>query len=530
MEREEVLRKGSRKIGKNIFSEGETAGMKRRIGRTALLALFGFLLFPSPGLGESPQKKDGPDQESYYSHGQMDLFKDKVSLILETEKNSAYLYEMIPLTIKMRVKNFSIKEIQYPKFPHEGFFKAEFDDPLRKEETINGLRQETVEFKTFLFGTQAGNFILGPAQLQCTVQADNAMGQPSHVPPGGRAREDFFGARETYPLTLNSEKLSLKILPLPGKGKPHDFNDAVGNFRFRLEVQPREVRVGEPITLKMVIEGKGNFNPITPPQMETKGGFKIYAPQAAQKGGAKIFEQVIIPQTEALKEIPRVRFSFYDPEKKNYRILTQGPVPLKVAMADPDNLKNAPKSGLGMSRGERELPGRDIMYITESPGRLAPKGTFLYKNRAFLLMQGIPLLLLMIIFGVHKRRERLNNDLIYAAQKRASKIIRKGLKGISRTLGEGKPDDFYNRLFKTLQTYLVDKFNLPPGEITRERIAWLMESRGEMETWKGKFENIFTQCDLARYAAAKFEKGEMEKIFEEFKDLIGHLEKKKWGT
>jgi len=502
--------------------------MRKRVSQAILLALFGFLLFSQSGLGESPQKKDGDNQEPYLTQSPADRFKDKIFLLMEAEKPSAYLYEIIRVTIKIQVNGFSMKDVQYPKFAHEGFFKSEFDDPLKKEEIINGVRYETIEFKTFLFGTQAGSFNLGPAQLECTLQAEKTMGQTPLLPPSGNVREDYFGARETFANTLKSEEIFLQILPLPEKGKPRDFNDAVGKFRFRLEAQPREVRVGEPITLRMVIEGKGNFTPITAPQFNTHIGFKTYEAQAIQKGSSKIFEQVIIPQTETLKEIPRIHFSHFDPEKNIYRILHQGPVPLRVSKpSPPEDLKGGEKSSLGIKHGEKELVGRDIIYIKESPGKLAQKGNFLYRNKTFLLLQGIPLLIFIVIFGFHKQRERLKNDVIYAAQRRASKKIKQGMREISRILREGKSAAFYDCLFKTLQAYLVDKFNVSPGEIFLERIHQRLETNGGLEILRGKFENIFAQCDLARYASAEFEKAEMERAFEEFKDIIGYLEKKK---
>jgi hypothetical protein len=502
--------------------------MRKRVSPAILLALFGFLLFSPSALGESPRKKDGGDQEPYLTQSPGDRFKDKIFLLMEAEKPSAYLYETIRVTIKIRVNGFSIKDVQYPKFAHEGFFKSEFDDPLKKEEIINGVKYETIEFKTLLFGTEAGSFNLGPAQLQCNLQADKTMGQTPLLPPGGNVREDYFGARETFALTLKSEGMSLRILPLPENGKPRDFNDAVGNFRFRLEVQPREVRVGEPITLRMVIEGKGNFIPITAPQFKAQSGFKIYRAQAIQKSSSKIFEQVIIPQTENLREIPRIHFSHFDPEKNIYRVLNQGPVPLRVSKpSSPEDLKSGEKSSQGIKDGEKGLIGRDIIYIKESPGKLVQKGDFLYKNKTFLLLQGIPLLISIVIFGFHRQRERLKNDLIYAAQRRASKKIKQGMRETSRILRGGISADFYDCLFKTLQAYLVDKFNISPGEISLERIHQQVEKNGGIEILRGKFENIFAQCDLARYASAKFEKAEMERTFEDFKNIIGYLEKKK---
>jgi hypothetical protein len=113
----------------------------------------------------------------------------------------------------------------------------------------------------------------------------------------------------------------------------------VGQFSLaQFEAGPTSVAVGDPITLKIRITGKGAFDALTLPNDETAWrDFKTYPPSKkfdstdpAQIEGSKYFEQVVTPQNVLLKEIPAFVFSYFDPEKCAFRTLTHAAIPLHV--------------------------------------------------------------------------------------------------------------------------------------------------------------------------------------------------------
>ena len=81
----------------------------------------------------------------------------------------------------------------------------------------------------------------------------------------------------------------------------------------------------------MIIKGRGNFSTVTCPKFNAAKSFKIYDPEVKQEDGVKTFEQILMPDTDAVKEIPKITFSYFDTERKAYRIISKGPVPVKVA-------------------------------------------------------------------------------------------------------------------------------------------------------------------------------------------------------
>jgi hypothetical protein len=87
-----------------------------------------------------------------------------------------------------------------------------------------------------------------------------------------------------------------------------------------------------------------------PPQPEWRD-FTVYPPSSKIESadplgltGVKRFEQVVIPQNHEIKMLPPLVFSYFDPNLKSYRLLSNAPIPLVVrpsaAVALPAGLTN----------------------------------------------------------------------------------------------------------------------------------------------------------------------------------------------
>ncbi len=307
-----------------------------------------------------------------YSDGGIteEAIQRKVYVEMKAGKKRAFLNEKVPLTVKLYAAGgYPLKDIQYPQLHHKDFSIEEFEAPVQKNERLNGIEFETLEFRTVLFGKRPGEFRLGPVRLQCTLLVQRNEGTDA-VSPASKA-DRYFGAPEAYPLILVSNEMPLGILPLPERGKPRGFDGAVGNFRISVEVYPKEVKIGEPITLKVTVEGEGNLNTIGPPEIEPKPGFKIYEPQAEQKESIKIYEQVLVPQSETSREIPEVRFSFFDPGKGSYQTIRKGPIAIKVRKNEGEEESTTGKKlGPGTPSGGKAGLERDLVPVKKAHGRL----------------------------------------------------------------------------------------------------------------------------------------------------------------
>jgi len=375
-----------------------------------------------------------------------------------------------------------------------------------------------------------GKFLLKQAVIKCNVLERKKRGR---VPFEDFYDDDlfqkFFGNVDIFPLELESREISMTILPLPEEGKPADFTGAVGNFTFRVEVNPRKLKVGDPVTLKMTVGGDGSFNTVMPPKTDFGSDFKTYEPRVSQKGGNKIFEQVLMPTTKAVKEIPAISFSFFDPDKKKYRTITTEPVPVEVAKPEKieglkiiENGKTTP-----LRPTKEEVIGSDILYIKESPGALRKKGTYLFKNKAFLFLQFLALVAFIALVMVQKRQARLKKDVRYRRRLVAPKKAKASLKKAEVLLRKKNAEEFYRIIFKTVQEYFGDKFHLPAHGITITIIDEVLRPKAVTEDVLMKLKSIFEDCDLARYAASSFDAVKMQGTFKKTCEVVDYFERAK---
>ena len=84
--------------------------------------------------------------------------EQRIYLTLQVPKSKAYLNEIVPVTIKMHINKLGVRDIQYPKFKHDGFSIGEFekakqyledyvknDDKFKEEAIFGGVFLETSE-------------------------------------------------------------------------------------------------------------------------------------------------------------------------------------------------------------------------------------------------------------------------------------------------------------------------------------------------------------------------------------------------
>ena len=471
------------------------------------------------------QGQQSPSQDSA-----QDL-EDRIFLVMQVDKERSYVNEIIPLTIKLYINNLAIRDIQYPEFAHDGFSVDKFTEPKQYREVLNGISHDVIEFNTVVFGMRPGELRLGPAELKCNLivkKESRRRPRSSFFDDdffGSDIFDDFFGRYETYPLSLRSIDIPVTIVGLPEEGKPDDFNGSLGNYRFSLEAEPREVKLGDPITLKMIVSGEGNFKTVNPPAINFKDDFKIYDPEVKQDQKTKLFEQVIIPKNDKINEIPEISFSFFDSRSGKYKKITKGPIPIKVnPLPKGEELKVFEISEGTDAFRKREILGRDIIYIKDTPGRLKRKGEILCKNRLFIAVQFIPLLLIIFVLVFQRRKERLETDISYARRLRAPRKAKKNLLKVRWLVDSKQPDKFFDAVFKMLQEYLGDKFHLATRGITSD----VAEELGSRNIDKGiidRLKECFNNCDRARYAPSSITKDQIHKTFKLLEEIIDGLER-----
>ena len=461
--------------------------------------------------------------------------EDKIFLKLDIGKASAYVNELIPVTVKLYVNRLNVSDIQLPTFVQEGFSKVEFKEPKQYRERFGNVVYEVLEFKTNIFGTRPGDYKIGPAKIKCNVMVKKRLPQM----PGAMGDafgddyyrdsffEDFYTHYERYPLGLQSQEAHIVVSPLPMQGMPQDFSGAVGDYQFVYEAGPAKVKAGDPITVHMDINGNGNFNTVLMPKIDCASGFKAYEPEVKTDEGRKSFTEVLIPETEAVTEVPKASFTYFDPDKKEYKTITQGPIPIQVEKGKDETPSQVvgPVSAQYQGETKNEELVRDIIYIKEAPGRWVGKSYGFYNSRIFWSFVFLPLIFLMSFLFVQGRKAKLKSDSVYAGRVLALRVSRRGLKALARLAYQKDAKIFYETLFKTLQDYLGNRLNMPPAGITSDAVEHALELKdADMEILR-KVKSLFDTCDRARFAFFSAQEYELADDLKILQEIIKYFER-----
>jgi len=455
--------------------------------------------------------------------------RDRVFLVTVPEKQKAYVNEIIPVSLKLYINRINIRDIQYPEFSQKGFSVSGFEKPQQNREIMDRIRYEVVEFETSIYGMQPGKFSLNPATVRCNILVEKRRRRLTRF--GGLFDDDLFddmfGGYDVLPFEAKSKKVPIEIMPLPKDGSPAGFTGAIGQFGFTAKASPRKVKVGDPITVTMIIKGGGNLSTVMCPEIDVGDKFKVYEPQVLQEADTKIFEQIFLPTEDTVKEIPQVSFSFFDPKLERYRTIVSSAIPITVAKSKKG--KEALLAGLPRfaprKTPEKELLGMDVAYIKESPGRLRKKREYIFEKVYFIIPNVLGALFFISLLVAYKRKEKLQKDIRYARRLVAPKKARANLKKARHFLEKSDAGEFYGAIFKTLQSYFGDKFHLPTHGITITVIDDVLRPKGVKEEALEKLKSVFEECDLVRYAVSSFDRKKMEESFKKMSEIIDYFER-----
>ncbi|HVN85392.1 MAG TPA: BatD family protein [Candidatus Binatia bacterium] len=446
---------------------------------------------------------------------------EQLRLVMSTPKTEVYLHERIPLTVKLLVGNVRVADLQYPTIAGDGFGLDKFPEPQqRQEQTAQGAFQ-VVDFATALTPLRSGSLTVGPVKMPLSVLTRRRGGDMFF--------DQFFGA-ERRPLELQSEALTLTVLPLPDTGKPADFSGAVGHFDFEVKAAPLELNVGDPVTVTMTIRGVGNLENVATPAIAASDALKVYPAQAQAGHSAqeKVFEQVVIPQQMGAT-LPELRFSFFDPETRAYQTITRPAIALTVrasaqAQAAPQIVGAAP---VVAPTPRSETLGRDIVFIKDAPGEFTPIGARSYRSVWFWLYQPLPLLGWIAAVLYDRRRSRLRGDVRYARFTRAGREARQAIAAARSVLQAGNQAAFYDAVARAVSEYLSAKLDLPPGSVTADTAAERLRARGLSPQVAGELQEFFATCERVRFAPSASSDGDMQRTIERADAIVQALERER---
>ena len=232
------------------------------------------------------------------------------------------------LCLRDDVQNFG--NFQLTSTPAEGFSIGKLAEAQRRQQQVGNRAYIVIPISVAMTATKAGSLSIGPftANVVVVLPSSNRSGDPFF---------QFFNQGEQKRIPLATGQASVQSLPLPTENVPANFNGAIGNYTLTATAGPTNVSVGDPVTVRVEIAGRGALEAIKLPDQSNWSGFKLFQPTSKVETsdplgleGSKTFEEIVTPQNSDVRELPPLAFSFFNPDDGKYHTLTQPAMPLAV--------------------------------------------------------------------------------------------------------------------------------------------------------------------------------------------------------
>lgn len=453
--------------------------------------------------------------------------QDPAFLKLTLPKSKVYIGEPMLGQLELYVRDdASLNGIQLTSSPADGFTcgKIAEEQGMRRRVQVGNHTYTVIPVAVPLTAVRAGALSAGPFTATIVVTL------PSRNQTGDSFFDQFFNRGEQKQLQLATDQINVQAVPLPDQNKPANFTGAIGDFTMTATAGPTTVTVGDPITVRVQISGRGAFDSVTLPPQDAWRDFKTYPPTVKletsdQFGlqGTKTFEQIISPENAAIHSLPPLTFSYFNPDDNQYHTLTQAAVPLTV---NPAGSTPAPSLALGRNPLTENAAPQDVLPIKQDIGRLSQSTVPLVVQPAFLAVQSLPVLAFVAAFVWRKRVDNLANNPRLRRRRAVAQLIASGMEDLKKYAATNQPDEFFATLFRLLQEQLGERLDCPASAITENVVDEHPLLRGAPAATRDALREQFQLCNQARYAPVRGT-SELNSVAGQFEKLIGELQQLK---
>lgn len=245
------------------------------------------------------------------------------------DRDTAVVGEAFPVEVQLYFQ--SVKDVSPPRLELDGFVLGRAAEP-RQAATVRGDQSwSVVSWRFAATASKSGDLRVGPAEVDLTLLTA-MQGRP------GTVFDDFFGPpRSAKRMTVKSEGRPMRVSQPPAAGRPPGFAGVVGQFRMAASVSPSRVNAGDPVTVRVSVQGEGAIERMElPPWPETPSlrvypGTNGFAPaDALGLSGTRTLEYVVVPEVAGKIRLPVPSLVSFDPVSREYRTATAGDVVLDV--------------------------------------------------------------------------------------------------------------------------------------------------------------------------------------------------------
>lgn len=448
------------------------------------------------------------------------LAQQNIHLVAEVSNMTPYVGESISVVYKLYVdiKQVNVqntREASSPSF--NGFWNQNIDVKkwVAKNGTYGGKpHRYVIVRKTVLIPHKSGKLEIDPLEMEITAG----------VPIG---RRDFFGnmLMNDVNFTLTSGKKTIRVKELPSENKPFNFTGAVGEYSFTVTPSKTDLKANESAQIKVELSGEGNLKLVKLPEISTPNGLEVYEPEHKENiktslnglSGSVYDQYAVVPQSRGKFKIPGVSFSYFNPKEEKYYSIETEPIMLNALTG-----REVSDEGIVSKKQEVIVTEGDIRFVKlKSDFVSTMKEDDFFVSDLFYILMILPLLSIPLGIFIGKKKQERDSDIVGNKRRKADRLARKYLSQARKQLG--KKEAFYVALEKALHNYLKAKLHVETSEISREKIAEILDKRKVDNDTIQEFSKVLENCDYARYTPST--DVEMKREYENAKKVIAQIDK-----
>ena len=342
----------------------------------------------------------------------------------------------------------------------------------------------------------------------------------------------FFSRRKT--VKRSSSPLKIIVKPLPTEGQPHDFDHSnVGVFNYRVSIDHAEVKVGEPVTVVMMVKGSGNMRNLSLPELKELDGFKVYAPETEVEvqargndvTGVRTSRTLLIPKEPGNFNIPDLVWTYFNPQLGKY-VTVHGGVK-KITVKPGVGLHNVESGG----RDDGDAPAMDGSKRLNQQLRTIHSRAVLRVDDGDLPMESAWFIVLVLLLPlgyltfiiVVRARLKMKQGNLKGRSKNAGAAAGRALNALSRDGDAISSEQFFARLQKIIVSFLEDKLEAPVAGDTMSELDIRLADRGIDKELAARTVAELEACDFARFAKSAGDNDERSEALNRVRDLISTL-------
>lgn len=473
------------------------------------------------GQGSSRSTQQQSSGRGTASAGADDLF-----MLATVDKTTAYEQEAILLTFKIYAAPSVNLTSMSNKMPDlKNFHVQEVELPTQKEfqlEHYNGRNYQTMVWMQYLLFPQHSGELEIPATPFEGVVAQRVARSSNDV-------FDMFFNSDRYvetkrDLTTRPIKINVKTLP---QGKTKSFYGGVGDFSVSSTISSTDVTANDAVTLRVILSGTGNLKLVKTPEISFPQDFDIYDPKVENKytikggrqTGNKVYEYLVIPRHSGQYTIPAVEFQFFDPKSGSYKTVKTDEYTLNVAKGQGGESQTSVSY---VNKEDLKFVGQDVRFHA-TPTALKSDSSQFFGSLVFWLLMVLPLIILLVVLAVSRKRIADNANSAKVRVKKASSVATKRLKVARKLLMDNRKNEFYEEMMRALYGYFGDKLSIPVANLSKDNIEDELKRHSVTAEHITQVIELLDDCEFARYAPGD-DDGRMDRLYEKAVSVIGQVE------